>query len=68
MAQQLIYLDKDIRRAIRIEAAQRGISISDLVLEALQSRTILIHRPEEHPAPKPTVPISSGMILETKGQ
>jgi hypothetical protein len=41
-----------VKQALRIEAAQRGVSISEIVVESLLTRGIIVNPPPATPAPK----------------
>ena len=42
-----IYIPEEAHKAIKMEAAQRGMSMSDVIMEALQSRVIVLRHPED---------------------
>lgn len=39
-----VYVAADVHRALRVEAAERGVSMGDLITEALQTRITFLPR------------------------
>jgi hypothetical protein len=44
-----IYMTEELHAELRVEAAQRGISMGDIITEAIRGRIILVKRPQEAP-------------------
>lgn len=40
--QVVLYLDPEIHRALKIEAVETGLTMSEIVVRALRSRTMII--------------------------
>ncbi len=57
--QVTLWLPREIHKAIKTEAATRSITMSDFVLEAIQTRMVWHEHPPEPKAPATPAPIGT---------
>lgn len=47
LAKLTVYVPQEIHRALKVEAAQRGMTMGEVIEDALRTRMRLLNHPEE---------------------